>query len=155
MSEPALAGLLTMPEHSLAGVKQAPLGYRWPLGGEGILKRGAPLFTLINLSVEFDHPSSLHIWANNQPQDRVDRFFLVHDTKTGKNVPNEYKMYQMAIKYRQSPLNIPNCHISTFLCLNRCRYINNFKDKAIQNLPKLGFWLWKQTIWQPCLRSQL
>jgi hypothetical protein len=20
-----------------------------------------------------------------------------------------------------------------------------------QNLPKLGFWVWKQTIWQPCL----
>jgi hypothetical protein len=35
--------------------------------------------------------------------DRVSRFFLVHDTKTGKNVPNEYKMYQMVIKYTQSP----------------------------------------------------
>jgi hypothetical protein len=27
------------------------------------------------------------------------RFFLVHDTKTGKNVPNEHKMCQMFIKY--------------------------------------------------------
>jgi hypothetical protein len=26
-------------------------------------------------------------------------FSLVHDTKTGKNVPNEHKMYQMVIKY--------------------------------------------------------
>jgi hypothetical protein len=26
---------------------------------------------------------------------RVARFFLVHDTETGKNVPNEHKMYQM------------------------------------------------------------
>jgi hypothetical protein len=25
---------------------------------------------------------------------RVARFFLVHDTKTGKNVPHEHKMYQ-------------------------------------------------------------
>jgi hypothetical protein len=29
---------------------------------------------------------------------RVARFFLVHDTKTGKNVPNEYKMYQTSTK---------------------------------------------------------
>jgi hypothetical protein len=34
---------------------------------------------------------------------RVARFFLVHDTKTGKNVENKYKMYQMAIKYPKSP----------------------------------------------------
>jgi hypothetical protein len=32
---------------------------------------------------------------------RAARFFLVHDTKTWKNVPNEYKMYQMVIKYRK------------------------------------------------------
>jgi hypothetical protein len=30
---------------------------------------------------------------------RVARFFLVHYTKTGKNVPNEHKMYLMVIKY--------------------------------------------------------
>jgi hypothetical protein len=29
-------------------------------------------------------------------------FFLVYDTKTRKNVPNEYKMYQMIIKYPKS-----------------------------------------------------
>jgi hypothetical protein len=32
---------------------------------------------------------------------RVARFVLVHDTKTGKNVPNEHKMYQIVIKYPQ------------------------------------------------------
>jgi hypothetical protein len=32
-----------------------------------------------------------------RPKIRVARFFLVHDTKTAKNVPNEYKMYQMVI----------------------------------------------------------
>jgi hypothetical protein len=31
---------------------------------------------------------------------RVARFFFGHDTKTGKNAPNEQKMYQMFIKYR-------------------------------------------------------
>jgi hypothetical protein len=30
---------------------------------------------------------------------RVARFITVHDTKTGKNVPNKYKMYQMVLKY--------------------------------------------------------
>jgi hypothetical protein len=30
------------------------------------------------------------------------------------------------------------------------KYIHNiFKSKAHQNLPKLGFWVAKQTIWQP------
>jgi hypothetical protein len=34
---------------------------------------------------------------------RVARFFLVHDTKTGKNLPNEHKTYQMDIKYPKCP----------------------------------------------------
>jgi hypothetical protein len=34
---------------------------------------------------------------------RVARFFLIHDTKTGKNVPNEHKKYQILIKH-------PNVH---------------------------------------------
>jgi hypothetical protein len=34
---------------------------------------------------------------------RVARFFLLHDTKTGKNVPNEHKMYQIVIKYPKWP----------------------------------------------------
>jgi hypothetical protein len=28
---------------------------------------------------------------------------LVHDTKTGKNVPNEHKMYRMVIKNSKYP----------------------------------------------------
>jgi hypothetical protein len=43
-----------------------------------------------------------------QIQRRVARFFLVHDTKTGKNVPNEHKLYQMAITYPKCLTNIPN-----------------------------------------------
>jgi hypothetical protein len=35
---------------------------------------------------------------------------LVHDTKTGKNVPNEHTMCQMVIKYPKCPWNIPNGH---------------------------------------------
>jgi hypothetical protein len=36
-------------------------------------------------------------------ENRVDRFFLVQNTKTGKNVPNHNKIYQMAITYFQWP----------------------------------------------------
>jgi hypothetical protein len=41
---------------------------------------------------------------------RVARFFWVHGTKTGKSVPNEYKMYQMVIKYPKCQSNIPKSH---------------------------------------------
>jgi hypothetical protein len=41
---------------------------------------------------------------------RVARFFLVHDTKNGKNVPNGNKMYQILIKYPKCQLNIPKGH---------------------------------------------
>jgi hypothetical protein len=30
------------------------------------------------------------------------------------------------------------------------KYINIIQSKALQNLPKLGFLVWKETIWQPC-----
>jgi hypothetical protein len=49
--------------------------------------------------------------------------------KPEKNVPNEYKMYQMVIKHPKSPYNIPNGH----------KYINIYQSKALQNLPKLVF----------------
>jgi hypothetical protein len=29
-------------------------------------------------------------------------------------------------------------------------YTKIFHSKTLQNLPKLGFLVWKQTIWQPC-----
>jgi hypothetical protein len=31
------------------------------------------------------------------------------------------------------------------------KYTNIFQCKTLQNLPKFGFLVWKQTIWQPCL----
>jgi hypothetical protein len=30
------------------------------------------------------------------------------------------------------------------------KYASIFYSKALQNLSKLGFLVWKQTIWQPC-----
>jgi hypothetical protein len=32
------------------------------------------------------------------------------------------------------------------------KYTNIFHCKTLQNLPKFGFSVWKQTIWQPCFR---
>jgi hypothetical protein len=39
---------------------------------------------------------------------RVARFFLVQNTKTGKNIPNNHKINQIEMKYFQRPLNRPN-----------------------------------------------
>jgi hypothetical protein len=41
---------------------------------------------------------------------RVARFFSVQDTKTGNNVPNEHKVYQIVIKNPKCSENIPNGH---------------------------------------------
>jgi hypothetical protein len=48
--------------------------------------------------------------------------------------------YRMAIKYTKWHLYVPNGHINS----------NHFHVKALQNLPKLCFLVWKYTIWQPC-----
>jgi hypothetical protein len=37
---------------------------------------------------------------------RVARFFVVQHTKTGKNLPNDHKIYKMAIKYAPIYLKI-------------------------------------------------
>jgi hypothetical protein len=37
-------------------------------------------------------------------------FSLYKNTKTGKNVPNDYEIYQMDVKYTTWPQNIPNDH---------------------------------------------
>jgi hypothetical protein len=47
---------------------------------------------LINLAITA-------LFSINIVRTRVARFFLVHDTKTRENVPNEHKMYPMVIKY--------------------------------------------------------
>jgi hypothetical protein len=41
---------------------------------------------------------------------RVARFFLVQHTKTGKNIPNNHKIYQLATKYTKWQYNRPNGH---------------------------------------------
>jgi hypothetical protein len=53
------------------------------------------------------------------------------------------KIYQMTTNYTKLPYIMPNGH-KIFQTI-----ITAF-SKAMQNLPKLGFLVWKQTIWQPC-----
>jgi hypothetical protein len=68
------------------------------------------------------------------------QIFLVQNTKTGKitklprTVPNVHKILQKTV----SKMN----QVSV-------KYTNIFHCKTPQNLPKLGFYVWKQTIWQP------
>jgi hypothetical protein len=71
---------------------------------------------------------------------RVARFSLVQTYQNGKNIPNDHKLYQTAIHYSI-------CH-KIFQMIIKCN--NIFHSKALQNLPKLGLLVWKQTIWQPC-----
>jgi hypothetical protein len=53
--------------------------------------------------LEKPHPSTRYdLFALATVKTRVARFF-VQDTKTGKNIPNDHKIYQMAIKYFQWP----------------------------------------------------
>jgi hypothetical protein len=46
---------------------------------------------------------------------------------------------------------VPDGHKISQITIN---YINIFPSKALQNLPKLKFLVWKETIWQPCLRMK-
>jgi hypothetical protein len=73
-------------------------------------------------------------------RDRVTRFFFVQIYQNGKNIPIDHKLYQTAINYTKWP--------KIFQMV--IKYKNIFHSKALQILPKLGFLVWKQTIWQPC-----
>jgi hypothetical protein len=65
---------------------------------------GKPGFTCKVVFVTHDDVSveqKSWITNNKMSQTRVARFFLVQHNKTGENIPNCYKMYQMAIKNYQ------------------------------------------------------
>jgi hypothetical protein len=76
--------------------------------------------------------------------DRVAKFFLVQNTKTGK-------MYQISTKNTKWPLNISNGRKIDEMIIKYTKMI--FHSKTHENLPKLGFLVLKQTIWQPCLAT--
>jgi hypothetical protein len=53
--------------------------------------------------------------------------------------------YQITIKCKKCPWHIPNGHK---------KYTNIFHSKALQNLPKFGFLVGKNTIWQSWFRPE-
>jgi hypothetical protein len=57
-------------------------------------------------------------------------------TKWVQNEPNGHKISQNVCKIFQMAI----------------KYIHIFLYRALQDLPKLGFLVWKETIWQPCPR---
>jgi hypothetical protein len=82
-------------------------------------------------------------WQNNTVV-QVCQIFLGKYYPNRKNVPNEHKMYQMVKKI----LNV--CKIVQMAI----KYFNLIPSRALQNLPKLGLLVWKETIWQPCCRDK-
>jgi hypothetical protein len=85
------------------------------------------------------YPSSHYIKKQNRKwaiRNRVARFFSVQLTKTGKNLPNSRKMYQMAIKYTQWPQNEQDGP-------------KNTKHLPLQDLPKFTqIYIFCLKIWQ-------
>jgi hypothetical protein len=78
-------------------------------------------------------------------QTRVARFFLTHDSKIGRNIPQYHKIYHSTTKYTKLPQNIPE---GSKIRQNVIKNTNIFHCKTLQNLPNLGFLVWKYTIWQ-------
>jgi hypothetical protein len=70
---------------------------------------------------------------------RVARFVFTQYSKTWENIPNHSNMSKW-------PWNIPN-DSSIFQITIKDTSI--FQSRTLQNLPKFGFLVWKQTIWQP------
>jgi hypothetical protein len=77
----------------------------------------------------------MYICAKNCPKQGC-QIFLGPNLK---NIPNDHKQYETAIKYTKWTYHIQKGHKNS----------NIFNSKAHQNLAKLGVWVWKKTIWQP------
>jgi hypothetical protein len=69
--------------------------------------------------------SKVSIWSEEIVGSRVARFF-VKLTKTGKNIPNDHKLYQTATKFTTWLKNRPDGH-------------NIFQHFLSQNKPKFEF----------------
>jgi hypothetical protein len=76
---------------------------------------------------------SLVRYACTKDAYRVARFSLY-------NIPKRRKIYQITIKYTKWPQDIPNGHKIDRLA---SKYNNIIYCKTLQNLPKLGFLVWK------------
>jgi hypothetical protein len=93
-------------------------------------------------------------------------------TKWPQNIPNDHKIYQMITKYTNWPQDIPNyknipkdkksikwlhnipIDHKIYQMSVKYMYTKIFHCKTLQNLSKLGFLVWKQTIWKPWLEPE-
>jgi hypothetical protein len=68
------------------------------------------------------------------------------------SIPKWGEIYQITIKYTKWPQtisnNLPNGRKMDQMAIK----FTNISPKPSQNLPKLGFWVSKYAIWQPCSR---
>jgi hypothetical protein len=62
-------------------------------------------------------------------------------------IPKRRKIYQTTTKYTKWPWNISNSSKIDQMVIKNTKI---FHCQTLQNSPKLGFLVWKQTIWQPC-----
>jgi hypothetical protein len=87
-----------------------------------------------NSEHNIDPCSETFLWTLNAQLKRwhirVDRFFLVHDTKTGK-------MYQVNTNCTKWSLNIPNVHKIFQMAV---KYINIFQSEDLDFFPNWDFW---------------
>jgi hypothetical protein len=60
-------------------------------------------------------------------------------------IPKQQKMYQMNTKCTKISIKYLDKIFQVAI-----KYINIIQPKALQNLSKFVFLVWKQTIWQPC-----
>jgi hypothetical protein len=62
------------------------------------------------------------------------------------NVPKPGRIYVITSKIKNSN-KICQMYIVCIFQMD-IEYTNLFHSKTLQNLPKMGFWVWKYTIWQ-------
>jgi hypothetical protein len=60
------------------------------------------------------------------------------------------KTYQNGEKYTKRPQNVP-IKLTNKIDHTAIKDTNILHYKTMQNLPKMGFWVWKYTVWQPCV----
>jgi hypothetical protein len=64
-------------------------------------------------------------------------------------IPKPEKMYQMSTKWIEWSKNVSKIFQMVI------KGVNILQSRALQNLPKSGFFVWKQTIWQPSMLTAM
>jgi hypothetical protein len=88
------------------------------------------------------------------PISRIATFFLSQYTQTGKNIPNNYEIYQKVVNYSKWPQNIPNSYETYQMVVNYSKWPQNIPILSFpmpsKIYPNRDFLVWEYIIWQPC-----